>query len=180
MSLLAEVVRLLEQERVPHALIGAGAMALRGFSRGTADSDLLILDASLLNRGRWDSLATGRTLEIFKGDLGESLAGTVRLKDGGETVDVVVGHDVWQRALIEDADRMTVGDITLPVVKPAALVLLKLHAGGSKDAWDIDALLRSSVDQGQLRTEVERTLPRLPEEARQLWARILSGAKLTE
>jgi hypothetical protein len=41
MSLLAEVLQLLERERVPHALIGAAAMAVRGVSRSTADVDLL-------------------------------------------------------------------------------------------------------------------------------------------
>jgi hypothetical protein len=37
MSLLAEVLRVLERERVPHALIGAAALAIHGVSRSTAD-----------------------------------------------------------------------------------------------------------------------------------------------
>ena len=162
MSLLAEVVRFLEEQQVPHALIGAGAMAIRGFSRGTADSDLLTLDASLLKSERRESLTAGASLEIFKGDFGESLEGTIRLKAGPEVVDVVVGHDVWQRDLIAGADRMAVGDVTLPVVRAAGLGLLKL--------------LTSSSERVHLCAEVERTLPRLPEEARRLWTRILSGS----
>jgi len=53
MSLLAEVLGLLERERVPHALIGAAALAVRGVSRSTADVDLLCVDASILRRATW-------------------------------------------------------------------------------------------------------------------------------
>ena len=41
MSLLGEVVGLLDAQRIPHALIGAAGMALHGMSRATADVDLI-------------------------------------------------------------------------------------------------------------------------------------------
>lgn len=62
MSLLAEVLRLLERERVPHALIGAAAMAVRGVSRSTADVDLLCVDSGVLRREAWAAFEARRLL----------------------------------------------------------------------------------------------------------------------
>jgi hypothetical protein len=56
-------------------------------------------------------------------------------------------------------------------------VLLKLHAGGPKDAWDIRALLEVSDDAAAVQAEVERTIARLPEDARLLWARLRAEAQ---
>ena len=56
MSLLAEVLRVLERERVPHALIGAAALAIHGVSRSTADIDLLSVDATILRAEAWAEL----------------------------------------------------------------------------------------------------------------------------
>ncbi len=76
MRLLAEALRLLERERVPHALIGAAALALRGVSRSTADVDLLCVDAAILRRETWAD---------FEGRLSRIVAG----------VKVVVAREPW-------------------------------------------------------------------------------------
>jgi hypothetical protein len=173
MSLLAEVLGLLERERVPHALIGAAALAVRGVSRSTADVDLLCVDASILRRATWaDFEARGLLLRLLKGDSDDPLAGSVRLGEGSEIVDVVVGRDAWQREIIEAAEFLSLGELSMPVARPAGLVLLKLHAGGPKDAWDIRALLEASDDAPAIRAEVEHMLVRLPADARRLWSRL--------
>jgi len=59
MNLLAEVLRVLERDRVAHALIGAAALAVHGVSRSTADIDLLSVDATILREEVWGSW-TGR------------------------------------------------------------------------------------------------------------------------
>ena len=178
MSLLAEVLQLLERERVPHALIGAAAMAVRGVSRSTADVDLLCVDAGILRREAWAAFeARGLLLRVLKGDSDDPLAGSVRLGEGNEIVDVVVGRYTWQREIIEAAERLSLGDLSVPVARPAGLVLLKLHAGGPKDAWDIRALLDVSDDAAAVQAEVERALPRLPADARQLWSRLRAEAQ---
>jgi hypothetical protein len=173
MSLLAEVLGLLERERVPHALIGAAALAVRGVSRSTADVDLLCVDASILQRATWaDFEVRGLLLRLLKGDSDDPLAGSVRLGEGSEIVDVVVGRDAWQREIIEAAEFLSLGGLSMPVARPAGLVLLKLYAGGPKDAWDIRALLEASDDAPAIRAEVERMLVRLPADARRLWSRL--------
>lgn len=173
MSLLRDVVASLEAEAISHALIGAAAIAVHGVSRSTADVDLLAVDSRALRRERWAVFEErGIALRLLKGDFDDPLAGSVRLVDGTTVVDVVIGRYVWQRELIEGAVRRSIGELELPVIEPAGLVLLKLHAGGPKDAWDICALLEIASDRPALVAEIERLLPRLPADARQLWSRI--------
>jgi hypothetical protein len=54
----------------------------------------------------------------------------------------------------------------------AAAPALKLLAGGPKDAWDILALLEVVPSPEIVRGDVETVLPRLPADARGLWARL--------
>jgi hypothetical protein len=60
------------------------------------------------------------------------------------------------------------------VVTPADLVLLKLHAGGPQDAWDVTQLL-AAVGADAVVPRVEAQLSRLPVEARALWDRVRRG-----
>lgn len=173
MSLLAEVLRVLERERVPHALIGAAALAIHGVSRSTADIDLLSVDATILRGEAWGELERpGRAVRILKGDAEDPLVGSVRVGEGSEIVDVVVGRHAWQREIIETAERLSLGELEMPVARPAALVLLKLYAGGPKDAWDIRALLEVLDHAADVVDEVERVVPQLPADARRLWSRL--------
>jgi hypothetical protein len=112
-SLLRDVLAVLERHGIRHALIGAAAMAVHGVSRATADTDLLTVTS--------------------------------------------------------------IGEVTLPVARVAG-VLLKLLAGGPKDAWDVRALLDAHPPGETLRAEVAASLPRLPADARRLWSRILDEA----
>jgi predicted nucleotidyltransferase len=175
MSLFGDVVRVLEGGGIRHALIGATALAVHGVSRATADIDLLTVDAKVLDEVLWADFASrGTGLRLLKGDFDDPLAGSVRMSEGDEIVDVVVGKFDWQREVIASAERLSLGAVSLPVARPAGLILLKLHAGGPKDAWDIRSLLDAVEDAAHVTSEVECVLPRLPTEARQLWARLRS------
>lgn len=173
MSLLRDVVATLEAETIQYALIGAAALAVHGVSRSTADVDLFTVDARALGTELWVGYQQrGIELRLLKGDREDPLAGSVRLVDGTQVVDVVVGRYAWESEQVTVAVRRSIGELELPVLQPAGLVLLKLHAGGPKDAWDVQALLEIAEDRSTLIAEVERTLPRLPADARRLWSRI--------
>lgn len=175
MSLLRRVVEVLDAAGVAHALIGAGALALRGVSRSTADVDLLTVDVRCLQEAFWAGLqVAGLRQRLLRGDFDDPLAGSVRLSAPGERiVDVVVGRHAWQREVVERAERLPAGDLELKVAGSADLVLLKLYAGGPKDAWDIHALIEARPEERDtLCAEVDRHLDRLPAESRRLWARI--------
>jgi hypothetical protein len=176
MSLLREVVAVLEAAGIPHALIGATAMAVHGVSRSTAAIDLLTVDTRSLREDLWAELkARGASVRILKGDFEDPLAGSVRLGKDAQIVDVVVGRYVWQKEILDAAERQSIGEIELPVARPAGLVLLKLHAGGPKDAWDIHSLLEVHAPAEAIRAEVDRVVPRLPAESRHLWVRLHAG-----
>lgn len=175
MSLLREVTTHLESLGVRFALIGAAAMAFHGTSRATLDIDLFLIDARVLDPDLWSDVLPGSVeVTIRKGDLDDPLAGVVRLSTEGERdVDLVVGKRSWQRDVIERAVPGSYSSVDLGVVEPADLVLLKLYAGGPQDAWDIRQLLSSESAADLARTTAER-IHQLPEDARELWARILS------
>lgn len=178
MNLLQSVVGTFEANGIAFALIGAGALALRGVSRSTADVDLLTVDDRCLHESLWATLnVEGLDLRLLKGDFEDPLAGSVRLSAPADRiVDVVVGRHKWQSEIIARAERLSTGELELPVVRAADLVLLKLFAGGPKDAWDIAALLETRPDQrAELCLAVERDLDRLPLESRRLWSRIVVG-----
>jgi hypothetical protein len=173
-SLLAEVLSLLRQERIEHALIGAAALAIHGVSRATVDVDLLTVDSSALKADLWKPWdARGETVRIIEGDSDDPLAGSVRLEDrSGDIVDVVVGRYRWQAALISSAETFPIGEAKVPVVQPPGLVLLKLHAGGPRDAWDISSLAEAHPRWETIKAEVERQVEWLPAESRRLWERL--------
>lgn len=172
LRLLSEVALELATRGVPHALIGAGALAVHGVSRSTFDLDLLVTDASLLAEGAWSALGADVAVDARRGDPEDPLAGVVRFsREGSRSVDVVVGRSAWQAELLTRAPLTTLGPLALPVVTAPDLVLLKLFAGGPQDAWDVEQLL-AVVDRAATAREVEAVLPRLPPAAADLWARI--------
>ncbi len=174
MSLLRDVVAVLEANRVDHALIGAAAMAIHGVSRATADIDLFTVDDQVLQARLWNELEDrGVNLRLLKGDFEDPLAGSVRLALAGDrTVDVVVGRYAWQKTIVESAEKMSIGEVTVKVAPPAGLVLLKLYAGGPKDAWDIRSLMESHEEAESIKAQVDEAVPRLPAESRELWKQL--------
>ncbi len=149
-------------------------MTVHGVGRSTLDLDLLATEASVLAETFWRAVtASGVRADVRRGDSEDPLAGIVRFEMKDESpVDLVVGRADWQRHILARAVRMPVGEIALPVVGIADLILLKLFAGGSQDAWDVDQLLAAG-DGPELVAEVKSRLSDLPPEAAALWSRVL-------
>jgi len=171
--LLARVCALLAAREIPHALIGAAALASVGISRSTFDIDLLTTDAAVLRDAAWDPLRSeGVSVDVRRGDRDDPLAGVVRCEAPGERpVDLIVGRQAWQARAVERARPQADGP---PVVLPRDLVLLKLYAGGSQDVWDVRELLRLPIG-GTLIEDVEADLAGLPAEMRTRWAQVRKG-----
>jgi predicted nucleotidyltransferase len=152
-------------------------MAVRGVSRATADIDLLTVDTKVLNEELWSELkARGASLRLLRGDIDDPLAGSVRFSVPEDRIVVVVGRHDWQREIIESAEVLSIGDITLRVARPAGLVLLKLYAGGPKDGWDVRALLESHEAADAIKMEVDQLVSRLPSECATLWSPLREGS----
>ncbi len=143
MNLLARVVGLLDGHSVPHALIGAAALAVRGIARSTFDIDLLTTDTRVLAAEWWHPfVSAGISVDVRVGDADDPLAGVVRLDiPGDRPVDLVVGRHFWQARAVARAERSSLGP---PVVTASDLVLLKLYAGGTQDLWAWTHLTKTS------------------------------------
>ena len=174
LSLLGRVAALLRERRIPFAVVGAAAMAVRGVSRSTRDVDLLVVDPECLSSATWESLRrAGIAVSIRRGDAEDPLAGAVRLTGPGQAMlDIIVGRSAWQARVLEHASPSKIEEVSVPVATAADLVLLKLYAGGPQDAWDVEQLL-AGPDRSALVAEVDAALATLPEDSRRLWARIV-------
>jgi hypothetical protein len=167
MTLLDRVSALLDEAGIPHALIGAAALAAAGVARSTFDVDLLVVGDSVLQHAIWAPLRNGgASVEIRRGDDDDPLKGVVRLEAGAERpVDVIVGRHAWQARAIERALRPGSGP---PVAAPRDVVLLKLYAGGSQDLWDVRELLCGEAAE-RLIADVEADLAQMPNSMRDRW-----------
>ena len=175
MSLLEAVVEVLRERGVPHAVIGATALAFHGVSRSTGDLDLLAVHVSCLDRETWRPVVEeGYAVDIRSGDASDPLAGVVRFEGTGEApVDLVLGRRSWQAEILSRAEPQALLGVLVPVVRAADLVLLKLYAGGPQDRWDIAQILSTEARAG-LVAEVQAALPQLPGDCSLLWERILA------
>lgn len=175
MSLLERVAGVLDAAGARYAVIGAAAMAVHGVGRSTRDVDLLTLSAEWIDAARWIPLSdAGVSVSVVRGDADDPLAGVVRLDQAGERpVDLVVGRHRWQQRVLERAEPALAGGTTLPTARARDLVLLKLFAGGSQDAWDIEQLLAGPDREGII-SDVTADVGDLPARCAKLWGRILA------
>ena len=173
-SLVERVVAVLDRANTRYAVIGAAAMAVHGVGRSTRDIDLLTLSTEWIDATRWASLSdAGVDVSVVRGDGSDPLAGVIRFDEADERpVDLVVGRYQWQQRLLERAEPAVSGETTLPTALARDLILLKLFAGGSQDAWDIEQLL-AGPDRDALVDDVTTDLGDLPAGCRTLWRRIL-------
>ncbi len=173
MSLLAKVASHFGLRRTAFAAVGGVALAIRGVSRSTFDVDLLTTDTAVLTDPYWLlPERDGAQVEIRRGDGDDPLRGLVRLVARDERpVDVVVGRGSWLEGVVGRAEPFALLDTTVPVVRAADLVLLKLHAGGTQDLWDVTQLLAGDRE-GDLAHEVGSRLAEVPRNAGILWKRV--------
>lgn len=156
------------------AVIGAYALAARGYVRQTTDLDLMTTDSKALDESIWTDLREqGARIEVRRGDFDDPLAGVVRVQETNSSIDVIVGKDRWQKAVIDRAEAMRIGDTTFNIVRTGDLILLKLFAGGYADLHDIHRLLDIG-SRADLIAEVTQSLADLPNEMRALWQRLLT------
>ena len=160
----------LDRSAVPHALVGAAALAARGVARSTSDIDLMTATPKVLDASMWESLtAAGATVDIRRGDSDDPLGGVIRITLPGERpVDVILGKHGWQDRAVARAESVAGGP---PVVLARDLVLLKLYAGGPQDIWDVRELLKQP-DAETLFANVSTDLVSLPAAMQDLWKTI--------
>ena len=170
-----EIRRILESLGARYALIGAHAMAARGYPRSTVEVDFLTADHRVLDPAVWTEITrSGGTVESRRGDHDDPLAGVVHilLADGSD-VDVVVGRWKWEAAVIDRAQRMSIAGSDVPVARTSDLIMLKLAAGGYLDQRDAAALL-VTANRAELVREVEAHIDEVRPDIRPAWRELLA------
>jgi hypothetical protein len=161
MNALQRLHAYLADRHVPHALIGGHALAARGYARFTLDVDILTTDKGVLQQDFWSELR--EDVDVRLGDPDDPLRGVVRITlADGAMADIVVGKYQWQQGVIERAESLDVGNITIPVPGSSDLILLKLFAGGPQDLADIRAMLETA-QRREIVAEVRARMSALPE-----------------
>jgi hypothetical protein len=158
-----------------YALIGAHAMAVRGYPRFTVDVDLLTADDRVLQPDIWKALAAeGARIDPRRGDGDDPLAGVVHiLLTDGTDVDLVVAKWRWEADLIERAEPVVVNGHPIRVPPTSDLILLKLAAGGFADLQDAAALL-ALHDPDATARDVEAHLAEVRPDVRAVWQDLVS------
>lgn len=171
-ALVAEIAARLET----CAVIGAYAMAARGYVRQTADFDILTTDRSALTEAFWDDeRRKGLPVDIRRGDFDDPLKGVARIRSPAVHLDVVVAKYKWQGALIDRSEPLTFGTVALRVPRLSDLVLLKVDAGSHLDLHDAAALMEIGP-KADLVAEINAVLPTLPEPVQQRIREFLARA----
>jgi hypothetical protein len=171
------VVRVLQSIGAPHALIGAHAMAARGYPRFTVDVDLLTSDHRVFFADTWAGLEQDRgTVVIRRGDHEDPLAGVVHiLLADGTDVDLVVAKWTWEADVIDRAEHMSIGGVSIRVPRTGDLILLKLAAGGFIDLQDAKALLALGDVEAVIR-DVEAHIDQVRPDVRAVWRDLRTAA----
>jgi predicted nucleotidyltransferase len=164
------VIRVLQSIGAPHALIGAHAMAARGYPRFTIDVDLLTSDNQVLVADTWAGLVSDEAeIDIRRGDHDDPLGGVVHLLlADGTDVDLVLAKWKWEADLIDRAESLSIGGISIRVPRTGDLILLKLAAGGFIDLQDAKALLLLGDVETVIR-DVEAHVDEVRPDVRALW-----------
>lgn len=129
-----------------YALIGGMAVAVRGYPRSTKDLDFLInADEDFFRIEFTKTLkAKGYSVEVYKGDFTDPLRGMVRIlgSNNAPLVDFILIHKKWQEDIIDSAEEISIGGISVPIAKAEDLVILKLKAGSPRDLLDVEELIK--------------------------------------
>lgn len=142
------------------ALIGAGALAVHGYVRGTADLDLASAVDPYVELGRLEEALRSLGLHVKRNlpDEEDRLGGLVRVwneeDDDGDPIDPVELVNFFNplrprpnpaRDAIAGAARIS-EDTPLRCVRLPDLIALKLYAGGRSDLADVVEVLKRNPD----------------------------------
>jgi predicted nucleotidyltransferase len=146
---LRDLVRWLDGEGFPAAVIGGVAASTHGRPRMTRDVDLLALVA----KGSWQGFIdkSGEYgFEPRRADAVEFAHRTrvvlLRHRATAIDLDVTLAGLPFEREVVERAARMPVGGVEVPLATAEDLVILKAVARRPRDLADIEGILDSQPD----------------------------------
>ena len=132
-----------------YSLIGALAVSAHARPRATKDIDFLVsADKDFFFKLFPEILKKkGYSLKVFKGEIGDPVKGLIRIydkEDKTELADIIPVLWNWQDEIVENAEKIELLGISIPVARLEDLIVLKLKAGGPQDILDTEELLKTA------------------------------------
>lgn len=174
---LKEIIRILENAGDVKAYALIGGLAVGGWvaPRATKDIDILA-DLSVTNRSAIEEVLNMLLTSGFKGNLEiggpeDDIKFCIKaLSTEGVPVDIIFASRKWEAEIVEEGLVVEVmKGLSIPVVRPEGLIVLKLKAGSFQDVADASKLLvEAEYDLQRLRNlakraRVDKRLERLME-----------------
>lgn len=150
-SLLLDVIGVLQERRIPYAVIGAMAASFHGVVRASLDVDAMIS----LPPGRTELEALNDALRraglkstVRTGDAGDPIGAVIRVEDRFQNrVDLLTGIRGMTQALFSRAIDAEFMGARIRVVSLEDFIAMKILAGSPKDSSDAAGVLRVSSKQ---------------------------------
>lgn len=143
--LLLDVARVLTDEGIDYAVIGAMAAAVHGSIRATTDADAL-LSITLPRLGKLEKVfrKAGFTTELRRGDASDPIPALLGVSDRhGNRVDLLAGLRGLDPAAFSRSIAVRFQGTSIQVIGREDFVAMKCFAGGPQDVADARQALRS-------------------------------------
>lgn len=146
---IAALQRAFEAVDAPHAFIGGVAVALFGDPRMTRDVDALVLLGSTPIESLLDAAAAHGIVPRIEDALafaGRHNVLLLRCEPSGVTVDVCLALLPFEKQAIERAREVDTADISVSVLRPEDLIVMKAVAHRPVDLGDIGRIAAANPD----------------------------------
>lgn len=144
-ELLGQLARVLEQQRLPYAVMGGQAVLLHGEARLTRDIDIT-LAAPTERLGDLQQAAAAAGWRILVPDPPAFVARHLVLPcedvASGVRLDFIFGLTRFEQEAVARAQPLPLQDARLRVVTPEDLIVFKLVAGRARDVEDVCGIIR--------------------------------------
>jgi len=151
-----DVVRVLQHARIRYAVVGGLAVAIHGGVRTTKDIDLLVhpddVEALVALLQADGYVANPRSIEFRGAGLKlRRLWKRVLEQEDVLMVDLLLAEQPRHRRMLQNATLLPWGAGTLPVVRPADLIIMKRARLSKTDQVDIQVLQREAKPRANAR-----------------------------
>ena len=147
-SFLAAVLAVLSTLSVPHCLVGAAALGAWGRPRATRDLDLLVLvDENsrdrLIARLSSSDITVNQPWQAANPMAHSRVTRFVSLSHPDYPLDLIYASDPHEREALTRAQAVRLHGLSLSVVRPEDLILLKLKASRPTDFDDVISIVKN-------------------------------------
>lgn len=157
---LAEIVRILETQRLPYMVIGGIANLVWGVPRATLDIDITVA----IEPGMLPSLlkTLAPAFRILPEQAEQFVADTSVLplqSRGGVRVDLIIARLPYERVAIQRVRRQSLAGVEVNVCSPEDLIIHKIVSERPKDREDIVGIVRqqgAALDRRYLESSVQQ------------------------